>query len=370
MAKIILVSKNVSPTCWHLAQALKSHQHEVTLLTSYGEAPPDGTNGIEFLGYFRRWNLLEGLKILPTLIAQHPQIIHVLLEEDKANTAQMLLSAFAKSHPTCILTTTLLNIRRGLRRRNPVRYLIEESDIITCPTVEALGHIRGLNIRSHSQGRGILPPVLSLQVAQNGETSLSEEETLLLENLSQKPFIAMPFFEPKFDPQSPTFELMRTIAQKYKLVLWGSYSHWPLRERKKFGSWLSKYDTSAEWMVTGSLSSAMSQMLLQKAAALFLAGRDFSPVEMTDYYIRAIKTDVPLILDSHQTNIHSDLWRSSVNCWVLNDQQLHSDLIKLLNRTNLKLPESLTKKLAEDRHLIDSSLNELNRLYNRALNHL
>ncbi len=46
------------------------------------------------------------------------------------------------------------------------------------------------------------------------------------------------------------------------------------------------------------------------------------------------------------------------------------DLVKLLAKSNLKLPETLSDQLAQDRHLMDSSLNELNRLYNKALNHL
>jgi hypothetical protein len=370
MAKIILVSKKITPTTWHLAQALKSHQHEVVLLTSYGEKPPQDANDIEFLGYFKHWTIMEGFRILPTLIAQGPQIIHLLLEEDRANSAQILLSVFAKSHPSCVLTTTLLNIRKGLKRRNPVRYLIEESDIITCPTVEALGHIRGLNVRSHHQGRGILPPFLSLQVGESVDSILNDDEILLFENLRKRPYIVMPFSEALFDPKNPNYDLMRVLAQKYKLVLWGTYSHWPVRERKAFASWMSKIDPSSEWIVTGSLGSVMIQILLKSASALFLAGRDFSPVEMTDYYTHAIKSDVPLILCSNQTSIHSDLWKNSINCWVLNNEQIQSDLIKLLNRPSLKLPESLTRKLAEDRHLIDSSLNELNRLYNRALDHL
>jgi len=83
MAKIILVSKYVNATSWQLAQALKSQQHEVVLLTSYGEIPPQDTQGIEFMGYFKKWSLLEGLRIIPGLFGLHPQILHVLLDEDK-----------------------------------------------------------------------------------------------------------------------------------------------------------------------------------------------------------------------------------------------------------------------------------------------
>lgn len=367
MAKIILVSKHVNPTSWQLAQALRSQQHEVVLLTSYGEDVPN-TNGIEFMGFFKRWSFLEGLRIIPGLFGLHPQILHILLDEDKMNPAQMLLSTFAKSHPSCVLTTSLLHIRHGLTRRNPVRYLLEESDIVTCPTVEALGQLRGLNVRSPRQGRGILPPVLDLKG--NLKEDQSTEEDHLARNLMNEEYVVIPFREARFNPESQAFVRIRTVAQKYKVLLWGTYSHWSLRERKKFALWMEEFGCGNHWAVTGSMSSHLCHQLLEKSTALVLAGQKLTPVEMTEYYMRAIESHSVLILDSKQSSVHSDLWKNTVNCWILDCHHLLRDLVKLLSRPHLRLPESLSEQLAKDRHLIDSSLNELNRLYNRALNNL
>lgn len=368
MAKVILVSKHVNATSWQLALALKAQQHEVILLTSYGEIPPT-TNGIEFMAYFKKWSLLEGLKIIPGLFGLQPQILHILLEEDKMNAAQMVLSTFAKSHPTCVLTTSLLHIRHGLSRRNAVRYLIEESDIITCPTVDSLGQLRGLNVRSTRQGRGILPPVLDLKNESNDEI-YSAEELALAQHFGDTPYVVIPFRERSFDPESESFIRIRTFAQKYKVLLWGSYSHWTLRDRKKFAKWMSDFQCADRWTVTGLLSSTISHQLLEKCSALVLAGQSLTPVEMTEYYMRAIQSGAVLILDSKQTSVHSDLWKNTINCWVLDYHHLQKDLVKLLAKPHLRVPESLSAQLAQDRHVIDSSLNELNRLYNKALNNL
>ncbi|MEN0060061.1 MAG: hypothetical protein AAGB31_14570 [Bdellovibrio sp.] len=368
MAKIILVSQHVNATSWQLAQALRSQQHEVVFLTSYGENPPD-TNGIEFMGYFKSWSFMEGLRITPGLFGLQPQVLHLLLDEDRMNQAQVILATFAKTHPTCVLSTSLLNIRRGLKRRNPVRYLIEQSDIITCPTVETLGQLRGLNIRSPKQGRSILPPVLDLK-SSSPLTHYHEEMEPFFQHLAQTPYIVVPFREASFNPQKESFIRLRTLAQKYKVILWGSYSHWSVRERKKFATWLQEYNCHQNWALTGLLPSGTSHHLLENSTALFLAGQNFSPVEMTEYYLKAIQSHVNLILDSKQSSVHADLWKNGVNCWILNSHQLQKELIKLLARPHLRLPESLSEQLAQDRHLIDSSLNELNRLYNRALSHL
>lgn len=370
MAKIILVSKNITATSWQLAQALRSQQHDVVILTSQGEEPLDDLKNIEFMAYFKKWSFLEGIKIIPGLFGLQPQILHVILDEDRMNPAQIVLSTFAKSHPSCVLTTSLLNIRFGLRRNNPVRYLVEESDIITFPTVETLGQLRGLNVRANQQGRGILAPALDFRHTKIDKIYADGSEARLIHDLSDEKYFVVPFHEARFKPDSDNFVRIRTLAQKHKVALWGSYSHWPLRDRKQFASWMAKFGCENRWVVTGSMPSHYSKLLLERASAFVLAGQRFTPVEMTEYYMRAIQSQAVLILDSKQTSIHSDLWKNAVNCWVLNHENVQRDLVKLLSRPHLRLPEMLSEQSAQNSHLIDSSLNELNRLYNKALSHL
>lgn len=365
MAKIILVTNHVSPTSWQLAQALRMQQHDVVFLTSYGETV-ENSDGIEFMAYFKRWNLLEGLKIIPGLFGLQPQILHVLLEEDRLNPAQMVLATFAKSHPSCVLTTSLLHVRRGLHRRNPVRYLVEESDIVTCPTVEVLGQLRGLNVRSTRQGRGILPPVLNLQ-NYSSPRWIEEDESRMQESVSREKYFVLPFREARFEPESETFIRLRTLAQKHHIILWGSYAHWPLRDRKRFAQWMESFECADRWHVTGEISPSLHQALLENCEAFVLAGQKYTPAEMTEYYLSAIQSRSVLILDSFQAGLHSALWKHSINCWIVDSDQLQAQLVKLLARNNLKLPEVLSEQIAEDRHLIDNSMNELNRLYARAM---
>lgn len=368
MAKIILVTKTITATSWQLALALKAQQHDVVVLTSYKEEPMGSSHGIQFMAYFKKWSFAEGLKIIPGLFGLQPQILHLLLDEDKMSPAQIILSGFARSHPTCVLTTSLLFIRKRLSRLNPVRYLIEESDIITCPTVEALGYIRGLNVREHQQGRGILPPVLDLSSSTLKEdTYLDELEEI--EDFTSRPYIVVPFREEKFTPFANHFHRLLKINQKYRVILWGSFDGWSLRQRKRFAQWMDEHQGKG-WLITSQLTLAQTQYLLGKAEALYLAGQALSPVEVTDYYMKAISAHAVMILDSRQTKVHGDLWKNAQNCWILRWDAMSEDLEKVLLKANLKVPENVADQLAEDRHLIDSSLNELNRLYNKALAHL
>jgi hypothetical protein len=163
---------------------------------------------------------------------------------------------------------------------------------------------------------------------------------------------------------------LRTVAAKYKVLLWGSYSHWSLRDRKKFAAWMQEYGCGNNWAVTGDIDPSVSATLLQKSTALVLAGLVLTPIEMTEYVLRGMQNNAVLVLDSKQALVHADLWKNGINCWVLQHEQLQKDLIKLLAKPHLKVAETLSEQFSQERHLMDSSLNELNRLYNRALNHL
>ncbi len=364
MAKIVLVSEHVNATTWQLAIALQAQQHEIVLLTSYGESVAD-TMGIEFMAYFKNWSVLEGFRIIPGLFGLQAQILHLLLEEDQMNQAQVLLAAYAKSHPRCILTTSLLHIRKGLTRRNPVRYLIEESDIITCPTVETLGEVRGLNIRTHRQGRGILPPVPKPSAENQDEAIISASELRFLGSLHESSYVVLPFNEKNFDLDRDFFTRLRILAQRYTVILWGSYAHWSLRERKQFAHWMEKHSQADRWLVTGDISNTLANHLLHHSKSLVLAGLPLTPAELTDYFTKALQNRGTLILDTTQASVHGTLWKNGVNCWILALPKLHAELTQLLGKAKLHVAEFATD--APEQRWLDHPLNELNRLYNRAL---
>lgn len=365
MAKIVLVSPHVTETTWQLARALKAQQHEVVLLTSYGESVDD-TAGIEFMAYFKKWSLLEALKVIPGLFGMQAQILHLLLEEDSLNPAQAVLAAFARSHPNCILTTSLLHIRRGLGRTNLARYLIEESDIVTCPTVENLAELRGLNIRSRKQGRGILAPVLNLNQSQTPSAEEIIGERKITEVLADERYVVIPFHEGSFHPESDFFQRFRSVARKYKVVLWGSQSGWSLRSRKQFAQWTENENLQDRWVVTGSLSNPVLEDLLKGSEALILAGLPLTPVEITEYFLKAIQTHTTLILDSAQTSVHGGLWQDGLNCWILHSGFIDTEIEALLEKKSLRIADA-TKAITQERQWLDHPLNELNRLYSRAL---
>lgn len=364
MAKILLVSKKLSPTCLRLTVALRHQQHQVSVLTSRGE-DARFPEGVECMTPFRTWSLVEGLRWLPALLALQPQIIHLILDEDDLSGVQAVLSMAAKGLPNTVLTTSLLSIKQGLRRRNPVRYLLQESDIVTCPSVETLGALRGLRIRSTRQGRGILPPALDF--SDEAAEAQSAHAAELERTLRGRDYLVMPFFELSFDPSRRAFDRLALMAAHRHVVLLGSFSNWTLRERRLFQRWMREQGLDTQWTLSGPLNRLEGRRLLAGAEALVLAGTPMSPFEATEFFLRSLQAGTTPVLDDKQASIHSELWKHGENCWILPSGEIHHRLNKLLQQGTLKRPASLPINLSLHRDLIDAPLNELNRLYNRAL---
>jgi hypothetical protein len=373
MAKIILVTKKVNSTSWPLALSLRAQQHDVIFLTSSGEEARD-TDGIRFMAYFKKWSFLEGLRILPMLFSYEPQVLHIILDQAPLKGAHAVLAGYAKSHPLMVLTTSLLQFEKRLRLGSPTRLLLQESDIVTCPSVDSLAKLRGLSVRSKKQGRGILPPALDLYEStlfeephyEEPEAELAAEESWK-QHLHEESFFTIPCFEKNFSADSLFFQRIARFANTHFVVLLGSNQDWPLRSRKLFEQWMESQGLKDRWMFSGALPRSLEKELLKQTQCLILAGIKLSPQAISQFYLKAIQCNTPLALDSKQASVHAHLWQRNVNCWILNHESLDKEFVPFLNRESFRPPESLQAKLSEDRHLTDTPLNELNRLYTRAL---
>lgn len=364
MAKILLVSQRLSPTVLRLATSLHEQQHQVTLLTSEGEdaSVPDA---IVVMRPFKTWSMRETLRLAPLLYMMHPQVIHLVLEEDEMKPAEIFISLMAKTIPNCVLSTSLLHIRRGLRRRNPVRYLLQESDVVTCSSVDALGALRGLKVRSRRQGRGLLPPVMNFQ--EDLPQEISNDASDLLRSLGHKKFLVIPFFEADFDDRKAFFRRLLIAAAHRHVLLLGSFSHWHLRDRKRFQQWMEEHGVGARWTLSGDLNPADQRRVLARGEALVMAGLSLSPLETTELFLKALQSGTNLIMDDRQSMIHADLWRHEESCWILKSDNVTGSLEELLSQGPLKTLKMLPESMSLHRDLVDGPLNELNRLYNKAL---
>lgn len=352
MAKIALVTPQVSASAWKLAHDLRAQNHQVMVITGQGQLPQGDQLNIEFLNYFKSWSLWEGLRLLPILMSRQVSVMHFFLHEDKLNGAIMALAAFAKTNPDMVVATSLLHIHKGLKKLNLARYLVESSDILTLANTSMLGHLRGLNVNAPHQGRGILAPTL-----------LNTPHEMQIEDLrykNQYPTLVVPLQAPRFTPTSQFFQSLKVLSNSFNLILWGQTETWPLREKKQLSHFFQGEET--QWRIYPGKNFPL-------ADGLFIAGLAYSPSELTELYRWCIQQQLSLILDSQQAYTHGELWHHKKNSWILDQRQILTDLSYLLGQgEHLYPPPSQHSVLHQ--HLVDTSLNDLNRLYNKALSQL
>lgn len=359
MSKIVLLSRNIKHTTWPLAVSLQAQQHQVYLITDR-KAEIDNVSGIEVLSYFKNWSLLEALRILPTLLAINPQIFHLVLEKDEISKAEILLSYMAQSFPRCIVTTSLLDLRKGIRENHWIKSLVEKSDVVTFPSLEAWGHLRGLNIRNRRQNRGLMPPLVGLPAKLNPSFEHSGE---IKAWIRQRSTLAMPLISEQDINSKEIGELLQRLAVKYHLLFLGTFKEWSLSARKKWTHRLKKL--GIHWIVSETVNYSQGQKLIESCEGLWLAGLPLSPIEYTENLWMSWGARVPVVIDLTQASMHAGLWQDSVNSHIIKTQSWKQDLDKLLSKRSLELPNLLSPQTS--RSLLDNSTNDLSRLYNKAL---
>jgi hypothetical protein len=364
MAKIVLLGRHLHHTVWPLAQSLQAQQHQVYLVTSRDVEVHESSADVSVMTFFKTWSAWEALKFIPILLNLNPQIFHLVLEKDHVSAAEWLLAYVAQTLPHCVVTTSFLDPERGLRKKTWLKFLVQHSDIVTCPSIETLGHLRGLQVHSRRQNRGLLPPILdslSRRAPQNAKAT--EELSLLTAKIKTKQTLALPF---TLDPDGLSFQLkvlLRQISTQRHILLLGSWDSWPVRTRKKLIRQLEK--NSVSWTLSGFQTSEANQQLLSACEALWLAELTLSPTSYTEYIWLAWQSGITPVIDTSQAIMHSGIWKDGINCHILKKNRSKSEVDRILSLPNLRTPEHLSPQCARD--LIDHSTNDLNRLYNKAL---
>lgn len=377
MAKILIIAKKITPTTVLLAKSLIEQQHIVILLTSQkslekSELKDINLPHLQLMEYFKTWSLLEGLKILPVLMTLQAQIVHFIVDEEQITLTERMLATFFKDLRSTVLATTVLKLELNLKTQKNLRKLLEESDIITGPSIDVLAQLRGMNTRNQKQIRGILSP---LNIIDPLVFSANTESELPLVQLLQKVKIRpqdpqlflLPFQQKKFQPDAKIFKIIQTLAANHFVLLWGSMNHWRPRERKEFSQWMKAAGLEKNWALSGELTFAEIKSLYQNSDYLFTAFQDFSADELTHFYLESLAFNVPLILDDKQSLIHSELWENKLNCWILDSKNKKKSLSSWLEKKYPPLKMSSEHNEKRKKELIDAPINEINRLYQKAL---
>lgn len=364
MAKILFVSEKINENSWPIATALKAQNNEVLFLTSRDQNIQTEQN-IQIMSYFKKWNTLELIRFLPILLTAKIDVVHFLLESDQLNTAQSILTSTCVALPQTLISTSLLNITHGLSRKNPARYLVEQSDLVTAPTVDMLAQLRGLNIKNLKQIRGVMPPIITYaQAKETHSTETSEKMENLLLATVKKEFVVVPLLDPEYQTHERVLAPLMALGQRFFIVFKGTLKNWSVTQRKLWEKAMTE-KLGSYWCLSGEISAEDEHELLEKSYALFLAGQEFSPCAITRWVTRASQANTAIIVDDRQTRLYPGLWEHQKNSWIFSRLDLTADLERWIQAGPPSLSSSLSESLRQKQDLLDAPLNELHRLYNR-----
>ncbi|PWU21662.1 MAG: hypothetical protein C5B49_02260 [Bdellovibrio sp.] len=335
MAKIVLIAEELNSVSWAFALSLHEQRQEVLLVSAanpnFSEIPP-----FPVLTPFRRWRLREATRILPRILAWNPDIWHFLFTSDhfRSRPSHWVMAAVAHAIPHRTLAGSFFS-NNQLKTYTDLAFL----NLFDLRTFGSRTQLMRVKRRAPFWRPGlneVLPP-LEHQVTTERERLRPELEKLQV-NLS--PYILVP------DP--PPAQLNAAVLQKRGLEIL------LLSDR---------FVARSPYFYSGPLNNAELEFLLRHSQALLLAECDLSILELRRYHEWAERTETPLLVTPYQNELLPGICWNQKSGWIL-DQGLASLPALLDSNPRLELAKGFAGLSKHE--LMDSTLNELLRLYQRA----
>lgn len=158
MAKIALISEQISPSLIHWAEGLRQQRHEVRIISSR-KISWNGTTEVSLQFYFDKWSVFEATRLIPSLMRDLPDVFHFVFqhEDDSASAAHWSLMLFAQSLRRPVVSS-LLTSPGDHWKWNP---FLRWSDGVSFETRESLMKAKRGGLLSHRQKTEVLLPIVS-----------------------------------------------------------------------------------------------------------------------------------------------------------------------------------------------------------------
>lgn len=354
MAKIALISSQLTPQTLGLAQSLQFHRHEVLIITSFGEPVPDGLN-LQVLRYFKSWSAFEAIKFFPHLLGHAPDVWHFVFasqtqHQNLPKTGHWVLAQAAKALPRRVVAVSFYESLFEVAARKVIP-MLKVADIVTTATREQLMFIKRRSwLKSYCETE-VLPPFV---LNSNSPSKEAIDQDLVKLMNSMQPYLVIPSERlPSKLSEDPQFE---SFLKSKNLIICGS------RQTMRFKTLGLKNSPSQVAFVGSNLSDATLHRLLEKSQGLLTAFDHFSAVELLNFHRVCQQTHTPILATARQAEALPGMCVHGKNGFII-DNGLRS-LVQLLdNNPQLSTPADQYHSISSD--LTDSALNELNRLYSK-----
>lgn len=364
MAKILVVARELNEATWSFTKALRNQGHTLVILTSKGTLSETSDPHIQVHFYFKKWTFLESLQYVPFLFKENFEIVHFYIEDEDFGFAQVGLLAILNWDPSLLISTSVMNLNLELKRFSSLRWLLERSDLVTTSTLEMMAALRGLNIRNRQQTRGLLPPFLDLstKTSQHKKESSPLLDSSLLKN---KPFLVIPV-DTVLSLEKGYLQELSELATRIHLVFCFVQSEIPLHQKKRLEALLNHH-IGSRWAFSFNSNEERFITLASKSNGILLAGQNFKPLEFSKWVRWSFVARVAPLIDDEQSKMYSALWEDQINCKIFRRYHLQKDY-HLWARSLVQFKKiDLGQSLSQKKEIMDAPVNQLQRLYNKAL---
>jgi hypothetical protein len=344
MARVTLISRYLEQEVLSLAKALAAQQNDILILTSKNSEVPAGFTIPVFMP-FDKWNVIEAAKLFPRLLSQMPDVLHFVFSKknDEPGAAHWLLAQLIQPLPRKVIAASFFYTPKDINARK-LKEFLRRCHIATFGARMHLLQARRRVPNMKTPVLEVIPPLSDLPTMEESFPSVDVER--LTHSLGD--FFVVPGTPKEFFAFASKEDLY--FPKPIQLLFLG-----PRSQRRQA-------DFTAFHL--GPVSPSDLSYVLQKSMGLLLAFSDLSVLELQQYQRWGLRTKAPILARPSQNELFSGLVIEGKTGWTLEvgERSLH-DL--LLHNPSLRP----TKKPDEEPsyNLVDSTANELNRLYHKAI---
>ncbi len=339
MARVAIISKKIDPEIQILNEALSSQGHEVSCLTP-----------------FKQGTLIEALKFFPHLLASSPDIVHFLFlkKEDRPQLFHWALAQLLQVVPRKIVTISFFYSPDISSLK-----LLRHCHLVTFGTSGHLLEARRACPWLQAQVMDVLPPLSRLP----NHNELPPQKTVekLVKSIGQ--YFVVPGSPRSFLKSLQGKSIPSNLASMKFLFTGSRETSFNLESQIGIQDFYLHFDEDSQRGPSGSNIHDLF-FAIKNSSGLLLAFSELTVLELQQYHAWSLRSKTPLLASPKQNRSFPGLVLEGISGWVLNEG-LGSLRKLLLENPSLKTLKKPDEKLSF--HFLDSTTNNLNRLYTKAI---
>ncbi|GIL18310.1 MAG: hypothetical protein BroJett040_20610 [Oligoflexia bacterium] len=343
MAKIAIISQFITPQTLSLAQALFEQRNEVLLVTSRNEAIP-GKSPYQILTPFKNFSAVEALRFLPRLLAHKPDIVHIVYshEDENPSAAHLIIGNAFHAFASKITVCSFFHSPKSMQKWK-AKYLLSACDLVTYSSRDHLlyGH---REFGKKTPMADVLPPLDP--VFSEGAAAAGEDLKRLCQSLGQ--YFVIPSDPESFFKSASKSHIHLALKNKFNLLFLGQRPQSAL---------------DLEYFTLDNLKPEELQYVVENSKGALLAFSDLSLIELQKYLQWSLETNTPLFVRPAQIEMLPGLVLDKKTGWILEAGEKSLEQV-IADNPQLRLPPFRSHDRKYE--LMDSTLNEINRLYSKA----